>query len=199
MENAENTVIKSESFSQEIKLKELYLHIAEYNTLTTRSTNVLNIQFVLLTIIMALVGVLWYNWKASYYYNYIIIWGSLLGAQIISIINVSMSYENYNIICYIESVLKPKIVVLIKNESFWGYEPYLMSKRIKRVRNEWTLMGDFLWVMVDVVALSAATIYRSKDFTIYDGVGLFINLILLCIIIVQTYHVSKMRLNNWKS
>lgn len=197
MENAENTVIKSESFSQEIILKELDLHIAEYNTLTTRSTNVLNIQFVLLTIFMAWIVIVGSNWNARY--DKIIIWGLLIGAQLISIINVSMAYENYNIICYIESVIKPKITALIQKDSFWGYEPYLISKRSKRVRNEWTLMGDFLWVMVDVVAICAATIYRSNNFTKYDVVGLFINQILLCIIMVQTYHVSKMRLNNWKS
>jgi len=197
MENTKNNVANRESFSHDILLKELDLHIAEYNTLTTRSTNVLNIQFVLLTIFMAWVVIIGSNWNAKY--DYIIIWGFLIGAQLISIINVSMAYENYNIICYIESVLKPKIVALINNESFWDYEPYLISKRNKRVRNEWTLMGDFLWVMVDVVAICVATIYRTNNFTKYDVLGLFINQILLCIIIVQTYHVSKMRLNNWKS
>ena len=118
-----------------INMKEVDLHIAEYNALTTRCTNFANINNILLTALVAWVLVIVTIWDNKF--EHLLTWSLILGSQIIAYINAIFLYENYNIVRYIENHLKPKIGQLLGIDSFWCYEEYLVKqrKRINLVSN----------------------------------------------------------------
>jgi hypothetical protein len=61
--------------------------------------------------------------------EYLFNWALIIGVQVIGVINANMLWENYCIISYIETDLKPQITELTKKETFWGYEPFLSKLR----------------------------------------------------------------------
>lgn len=176
--------------------REIDLHIAEYNALTTRVTYFINFQNILLTALIAWIIFVASLWDSQF--ENIISWGLLLGAQVIGIINAYFTNEYYTIVKYIESDLKPKIVKLIKNESFWGYEPFLIIERGKKNRNNWRLAFEFLAVILSGVIIIAIFIYRFHNWIWGDSLGFFLNIILFIIQFIQTNHGIRLRLRNWQ-
>ena len=173
--------------------KEIDLHIAEYNTLTTRCTYFLNIQNILLTALIAwmvVIGTIW-NSKAEY----ILIWGFLFGCHIIALINVNFSYEQYNMIRYIERELKPKINALVNNEAFWNYEPYLEKERKKN--NKWINVFEYSAVVLSLLIIVTIGIYRFRHWVGFDILGLLLNLLLSALLFVKTRQTINIRLSSW--
>lgn len=171
------------------------LHIAEYNALTTRTTYFINIQFILLTALPAWIIVIVNIWDSKL--EYIYIWGLLLGVQLIGIINAFVTLEYYKIVTYLESDLKPEIIKLIKNKSFWSYESFLIKERGKKNRKNWSLFFEFLAVIFSGVIIIAIFIYRIHEWILGDYIGLFLNIIFLIIQFILTNQSKKLRLQNW--
>ena len=177
--------------------KQIDLHIAEYNTLTNRCTYFINIQNILITALIAwiiLIGTVW-----SSKFECLLMWGLLIGSQIIAIINASIAYENYNIIRYIESELKPKISKLIRNENFWNYELYLIKqRRTIKYENKWLIIFDYLPVILLLFEMIIITILRFCHWHYWDCLGVILNSILFVAIISKTIQTSKLRINAWR-
>lgn len=176
--------------------KEIDLHIAEYDVLINRATYFINIQFVLLTALIAWVVVLGQIWNPQL--GYIFNWALIIGAQVLGIINANMLWENYCIISYIETDLKPKIIKLTNKDGFWGYEPFLSKLReTKKTKNSMTLM-DFIGTLMAFIIIIATTIYRFNNWIILDWLGLILNILLFVVLFMKTYQTVKLRLNSWK-
>lgn len=196
MKTAKNAKMKRKEDSKHFVEKEIDLHIAEYNTLTNRATNFINIQFVLLTALLAWVVVIGQIWNPNL--NYLLSWGLLLGAQIIGVINSNMAWETYTIVRYIESDLRPKVVALIKKESFWNYESYLTTQRGVKLNFAWVPFMDFFWVVLAGIVLAAVTIYRFQNWAFIDWVLFIINLVIFIAMTIRTYHTVRMKVREWK-
>lgn len=191
-----NDKIPNENPALSFDGKEIDLHIAEYNALTTRSTYFINIQFVLLTALIAwiiVIGNIW-NTKLEYLLN----WLLLIGAQILGIINANLAWENYCIIRYTERELKPKIIDLIKKETFWGYETYLVKLRDTKQTKISLIFMDFLWTLMAGVIIIATAIYRFNNWIEWDWLGIILNFLLFVALFMKTYQTVKLRLNFWK-
>jgi hypothetical protein len=176
--------------------KEIDLHIAEYNALTTRSTYFINIQFVLLTALIAwiiVIGNIW-NTKLEYLLN----WALLIGAQLLGIINAIMIWESYCIISYIENDLKPKICNIIKNKTLWGYEPFLLKLREKKQTKISMIFIDFFGTIMAGIIIIATVIYRFHNWISWDWLGCFINVLLFVALFIWTYQTVKLKVNSWK-
>lgn len=191
MKTTKNAKTKRKEDFKHLDEKELDLHIAEYNTLTNRATNFINIQFVLLTALLAWVVVIGQIWNPNL--NYLLSWGLLLGAQIIGVINSNMAWETYTIVRYLESDLRPKVVALIKKESFWNYESYLATQRGVKLNFAWVPFMDFFWVVLAGIVLAAVTIYRFQNWAFIDWVLFIINLVIFIAMTIRTYHTVRMK------
>lgn len=196
MNKTKNDNLSTEDSFAKINELEIDLHIAEYNALTTRTTYFINFQFILLTALFAWIILIASVWDSKFVI--IFSWGLLLGAQVIAIINAFITHEYYTIIKYIESDLKPKVIKLIKNNSFWGYELFLINERGKKNSKNWRLFFEFLAVIFSGVVIIAIFIYRFHDWIFGDSIGLFFNLILLVIQFILTYQSESLRLRNWQ-
>ncbi len=65
--------------SKEFVEMEIQLHLAEYNALTARATYFLNIQNILLTVLVAWIGIMANIFFSSPNANSLIVWGGAFG------------------------------------------------------------------------------------------------------------------------
>jgi hypothetical protein len=196
MKTISNDKIVNEESSKDLFVKEIDLHIAEYNTLTTRATYFINIQFVLLTALIAWIVVIGQIWNPKI--DYLLNWGLLLGSQIIGVINANMAWETFSIVRYIESDLKPKIRHLIKKDSFWSYESYLIIQRGGKFNKKWVPFMDFFWVVLAAFVFIGITIYRIQNWFYIDWLLAILNLLLLVFLAIRTYQTVMMKVHSWK-
>lgn len=176
--------------------KEIDLHIAEYEVLINRATTFINIQFVLLTALIAWVVVIGQIWKTDL--EYLFNWALIIGAQVIGVINANMLWENYCIISYIETDLKPQITELTKKDTFWGYEPFLSKLRETKITKFSMTFMDFTGTLMALIIIIATTIYRFHSWVGWDWLGLGLNSLLFFAMFMKTYQTVKLRLNSWK-
>lgn len=169
---------------------ELDLHIAEYNALTTRCTYFTNIQNVVLSVLVIWTTVMIGLWIEKP--TYIISWGTILGAQAFGIISAVLLYEEYNIIRYLESVLKPLIDSLIHKEQFWGYQSFLITQRKKSYK-----IWEFSTVILTGFIITAVAVTRIP-WEWGDLLGFILNVFALYVFGSKTYSSAKIRWNSWK-
>ena len=174
-------------------MKEIDIHIAEYNALTTRCTYFINIQNILLTALIAWIVVIGTIWNSNF--EYILTWSFLLGCHIIALINVNFSYEHYNIVRYIERDLKPKIKKLIANEIFWNYESYLVEER--KNNNIWIIVFEYLAVILSVLTIITICIFRIPHWVRLDFFGFSLNILLFLLLLTKTRQTVKIRISSW--
>jgi hypothetical protein len=169
----------------------IQLHIAEYNSLTTRCTNFTYIINAVLSLIVVWLTAMIGLWISKPQLN-IIPWGALLGSQIFGIIFATLVYEQYNMVRYIEGYLRPEIEKLVNNKIFWYYESFLISQR-KDTYKIW----EFSSAIATAIFIIALAIVRAPREWI-DFLGLGINLVLLVVLSSKLYDGAKIRWNKWK-
>jgi len=196
MEPITNDKQVKESVSKEFIKEEIDLHIAEYNALTSRATYFINIQFVLLTALIAWVIVIGNIWNTKI--EYLLNWGLLIGAQIIGIVNANMEWETYSIVRYIERDLKPRICNLLSKDTFWDYESYLIIQRGQKFNSAWSIFTGYFWILLAIATIICTIIYRFHNWLIWDWVGVVLNLLLFIVMTVRTDQTVKLRRNSWK-
>jgi hypothetical protein len=167
--------------------KKIELHIAEYNALTARCTYYTNIQKIILTAGMTLVAGLIASWKVEPEYNYIFRWGILCVLQIFGIISIRLFSDEYNLIYYIESNLRPKIMELIGEEiaSFWNYQAFNAKTRSKLYKRVERLAAGYLEVILALFFILFIAVAEQPLWGINDSIGLVIS-ILICIFFART-------------
>jgi len=186
----------NEEVTNIIDNKEIELHIAEYEALINRATYYINIQFILLSALIAWIVVIGQIWKTNL--EYILNWALIIGAQIIAIINANMLWENYCIISYIETELKPEIQKIINKKTFWGYEVFLSKlRKTKTAKNTMKFM-DFIGSLIALIIIIATIIYRFPNWVVWDWFGLILNLLLFVALFMKTNQTVMLRENSWK-
>jgi hypothetical protein len=181
---------KDDCEEKKLAQMELDLHIAEYNALTTRCTYFTNIQNVVLSVLVIWTTVMIGLWIKNP--TYLISWGTILGAQAFGIISAVLLYEEYNIIRYLESVLKPRIGTLIYNGQFWGYQSFLIKQR-KESYKIWEFSTVILTGFIITVVAVTRIPWEWGDF-----LGFILNFFALYVFGSKTYSSAKIRWNHWK-
>lgn len=173
----------------------IQLHIAEYNALTARCSNLLNIQPVLLATLITWLSVM--IGFANNFPNWFF-WIIVGGGQVFGIISAIYIYSYFRIFYYIETILKPMIEKEIGQYEFWKYHSFITENKIKGLVS-WELSG---------VLLSGLSILvlGIRDFTCTWNyfIGLGTNIILLLMYLYRLKNalkygpLSKRFLNSFK-
>jgi hypothetical protein len=109
----------------------LQLQIAEYNTLTTRNTYLLTMQYSLLPVLLLYVPMLLAlrHWTENMIIREVLIWGGFAGALVLAHLWAEDLYQQFNNVRYLETELRPQIAQSAGLPHFWCYEPYLSAQR----------------------------------------------------------------------
>jgi len=109
-----------------------------------------------------------------------------------------MLWENYCIISYIETELKPEIQKIINKKTFWGYEVFLSKlRKTKTAKNTMKFM-DFIGSLIALIIIIATIIYRFPNWVVWDWFGLILNLLLFVALFMKTNQTVMLRENSWK-
>ena len=189
--NTNKTVNNLQQIDEEnLKKMQIDLHIAEYNALTTRCTYFTNIQNLILSVLVIWLTVmigLWIKNPSS-----IIAWGTILGSQIFGILSAVLLYEEYNMIRYIESFLKPIINNLLNKKIFWEYQSFLISQRKESYK-----IWEFSIIIITGIIIITVSITRFPwDYG--DFIGFVLNFLTLYVFGSKTYSAAKLRWDSWK-
>jgi len=98
------------------------LHIAEYEALMTRNSNIMTLQFSLLPAAVLIVALFAGMWSMNWDHNELIIWAVYTSLLVVSIVWTGTLWEIYNNVSYVERELKPLISDLCGSTAFWKYE-----------------------------------------------------------------------------
>lgn len=105
----------------------IQLHIAEYQTLTTRNTYWITLQYALWPLLLLILGFL--AQVRNTFSPQAFVWSAAFAINIIVLAHYSALYEQYNNIRYIERELRPLLEDLVGKHPFWKYEPYVNDHR----------------------------------------------------------------------
>jgi hypothetical protein len=166
---------------KEITAIQIQLHIAEYNALTNRCTNVINMQTALLAVAVTWI-LIFVNLQNSIEYSFKI-WWVFLGIVIIGWVKSMLSYELYLMIHYIESFLKKRIKAIIGDVNFWNYEFFLKHKRSKAH----ILTSEVADVLILSIMFVLLIYYRLPYWEKYDWLGFGVNFLFILIYINKMY------------
>jgi hypothetical protein len=169
---------------------EIQLHLGEYNALTMRCTYFTNIQNMLLSALIIWITVMITLWVSRP--NIFIYWGTVFGVQVFGLISTWLLYEEYTIIQYIESDLKPRITNLINHKEFWNYQSFLKTKRTNKYK-AWEFIGVMIATSLIIVTALVRIPWDWRDI-----VGCGINMIILVLFAYRTYYAVKIRWNSWR-
>jgi hypothetical protein len=169
------------------------IHIAEYNALTSRCTYFFNFQIILLTAILASISVIATLWGSRQ--TWLLGWGPLLVLLILTNISANIFTEQYKMVRYIETILKPLIKDLTKKK-FWEYEPYLIRERKTHFLTSitlWEMMGPVIaGIILVFITLNHTYIYDST-WSPDDWIGLILSIVFWSIYSMQMYNAIKIR------
>ncbi len=172
---------------------ELDVHIAEYSALTTRCTYFTNIQNVVLS---AFIG--WLTFMIGFmitHPTYYIFWGTILGSQVFGIISAWLLYEEYNIVRYLESSLRPLIMNILNHDNFWQYQVYNKKKRTKYYK-VWESFGVIIAFFIIFLTTIIRIVFRYWE-CLGDTLGLALNLLAFILYTYRTYCAVRIRWDSW--
>jgi hypothetical protein len=163
----------------------LQLHIVEYNALANRVTYFILAQYSLLPLLVAASGI---GAEISQHISNpkLVFWGLLLVAQVLGIYFQVSEAENYKIIAYIESRLRPELTILMGTSSFWGYEQKLKAPRTP------------LWeipIVVGTLLLIVITCITIWPHTRGEFIGLSLNIIVYLAVFWSFREMTRARNN----
>jgi hypothetical protein len=195
--NASNTNTLSSSVERDAML--ISLHVAEYQTMTTRCTYWITMQFALMPVIPIYLTLVAPLWLKPDYNKGLLFWGSAFVLQIVGHVWNQTLGDQYATILYIERVLRPAIEKVLDSREFWFYEPYLARLRKARVSSVTTPeIWEFMIVALSTVLMLSIVVYVSQSegrflLSGYGWLGLLINLLFLVFQWVKTFEVRNMR------
>ncbi|HMK24988.1 MAG TPA: hypothetical protein VK483_03090 [Chitinophagaceae bacterium] len=169
---------------------EIQLHIAEYNAMTMRETYLINIQYILPGSI-----VVWITVMVGQYISHptsLICWGTILGAQIFFCISAWLLNEEFIIVNYLETHVRPLLVDLLKNKNIWKYQFFIQNSR-KKTHWLWEYTGVII-ICISILAIS----FTLKSWKLFDTIGLIINVVVLSHYIFRLTKALKIKWR-WES
>jgi hypothetical protein len=154
-----------------------YLHVAEYQALTTRGSYWLVLQFSLVPVVPVYLSLAVGIWSAVTIKE-IVIWATLAGLQALALLWAQALLQHYIAIRYMECYLRPLIREGLDTAKFWGYEPHLILHRPTRA--DWY---ELILPILGLIIFLTILIFRlSQQFSWWDGAGISLNFILLVIL-----------------
>ncbi len=108
----------------------LQVYLSEYNTLTTRNTYLITLQYSLLPVLLIYVPLIAELRKRAMNpaKRELLTWGGFAGALVLAHLWAEDLWQQFNNIHYLETRLRPAVAALIPNQ-FWCYEPFLRNQR----------------------------------------------------------------------
>jgi hypothetical protein len=184
----------------------IYLHLAEYQTLTTRCTYWITMQYAALTVILVYLSFAASLWN-SVTDRRLLYWGSALILQAIGLFWMQIQGEQYTAILYIERVLRPALSQAVHASQFLCYEPFLA--RIRKMHRSIPTVNPELYeipipTVATVIVLSALVHALQSNGSrpllgIGGWLGLILNLLLLLLQWKRAIEVRRIRLAFSKS
>lgn len=164
----------------------IQLHVAEYQALTNRCTYWISLQFAAVSVLLVYLGLVATVWNSLN--HAFLIWGSAVVGQIVAIVWLQLLSEQYRVIRYLETVLRPMVNPLINEaSSFWGYEPHLAEDRgTHPVWWEYSMTVPMLFIIVILIWL-------RRPFSSGDYFGLLLNIILFGFLVWQNVSSVNIR------
>lgn len=140
----------------------IQLHIAEYNSLTTRNTYMITLQYSLLPVFLGYITIVFSLSRRTS--QCVVVWGGFIGAVLLGIFWAQVLWEQYNNLLYIESRLRPMAAALARSGKFWCYESYLAQRRgTGWLWTEWLAAITDPIVLVVLVVLRAVVIHKQRQ------------------------------------
>jgi hypothetical protein len=180
----------------------IYVHLAEYQTLTTRCTYWITMQYAALTVILVYLSFAASLWN-SVTDRRLLYWGSALILQVIGLFWMQIQGEQYTAILYIERVLRPALSqAVVHTSQFLCYEPFLA--RIRKTHRSIPTVNPELYeipipIVATVIVLSAFVhALQSNGSRPLLGVGgwlgLIFNVLPLLLLWKRAIEVRRIRL-----
>jgi hypothetical protein len=164
--------------TQETSAALIHLHIAEYQSLTTRQSYWMILQISLVPIIPIYLALALDMWIRATIPGKILTWGTLAGLQLLGYLWAQTMVEYYTSVRYVECVLRPLIKRIVDTDLFWGYEPHLSAHR-----HTSPLSWELSFPILAAVLFATTTALRYWTFKgwfpFWDIFGAIINLCLL--------------------
>ena len=173
----------------------LQVHLAEYSALTTRGTTFITLGVAVCSIIplyLAFVGAIWSYATSKPHGMSVLVWGSLLVIQVVVLFAVQLQNEQYQIVFYIETILRRRVHKLVQSENFWEYEGFLREERKpEHGATWWEHSGSVgMFVFLTIVAL---VFWHFTPVTKWDALGIGVNLVPTVFLFVKSKDAAKRR------
>lgn len=166
----------------------LQVHLTEYQSLTSRCNYWISIQFALLPLFLAVVGIVAEMWKSALNRG-LLLWGGMLVIQVITLIWVQLGLEIYNAVLYMECELRPLVGrPSSAAQHLWGYEAFLARQRSRAPRWE-----EFGMVVGNLIAIALIAAFRLP-LSGRDWLGLGVNIVFLVSNVVLSWQLISTRL-----
>lgn len=177
----------------------LPVHLAEYNALTTRGTTYITLGVAVCSIIplyLAFVAAMWSYATSKPYGMSVLVWVSLLVIQVVFLFALQLQYEQYQIIFYIETVLRRRVHRLVHSGNFWEYEGFLREQRIPQHAATWWERSASVGMFA--ILLMVVLIFRYfKPLTNWDLLGIGLNLAVVIFLFIKSRDAVRKR-NDWQ-
>lgn len=166
----------------------LQLYIAEYQALTTRGSYWIVLQIGLLPIVPVYLVLAVTVWQSGAIIREVVVWTTLAGLQMLTLLWTQTMLEQFAIVKYIECHLRSLVNPIAGSDSFWGYEPFLMTQR------PMPASVGFLLIPCLVAAVFGITvIFRIGEFSRWDLAGIILNGALLLVIASSLNKVMQLQ------
>jgi hypothetical protein len=178
----------------------LDIHLNEYQALMTRSTYYVVMSTAIWPLIFLYLGLLataWQHLPAKEYGFPLIVWAGGFGVQLALWFWTFLVCEQYKTVLYIERNLRPLVQALVGTPTFWQYEPFLKQQR-RTPLSRWLELQTEFWVVISIITAVLVRILMSHHFTLWDWIGLAVNVVVLAILILLAVSAAKTR-HQWES
>jgi hypothetical protein len=171
MKNEGNVSEKTlEALTENQRQMLLQLCIAEYQALTTRASYWIVLQIGLLPVVPVYLVLAVTVWQSGVIVREVVAWTTLVGLQMIALLWSQALLEQFAIVKYIECYLRTVIDTLTPSDSFWGYEPFLVTQRPMPAS-----IGFFSIPGLVGVVFTITVICRLGQFSRWDLAGMIVN------------------------
>lgn len=164
------------------------LHVAEYQSLTTRCTYWIMLQYALWPILVGAMSVLASAKSGAVASDQVLTWAALTIVQLIFVGFYAALGETYSNTLYMEGVLRPAASQLIGSRQFWMYESWLAKRR---PLNPW--WWEWLPALFCGGALFAVLVLRAPLNTT-DWVAFAVNLPITILVFFLAFSVPGLRI-----
>lgn len=175
----------------------LNIHLSEYQVLTNKATYFIVISAALWPVIglyLTVVATLWSRFAGNPYWLSGVIWLSAVVVQVTLFVWTNLLWDQFTIVLYIETRLRPLIRGLAPGRCFWLYEPFLTQRRKSSSLQSAMWETSVAWGMIAAIVLAAVVrAFHFRDLTVLDYLGFITNAALVPFLYWRCHVVGEIR------